>query len=103
MAIKNPPKGYHSVNPGLTIDGAAEAIAFFVKAFGAEEVARMNGPGGKIMHAEIRIGDSIIMLNDVFPEMGSKPTNSTMYLYVDDCDALHRRAVAAGATSSMEP
>jgi PhnB protein len=63
----------------------------------------MLGPGGKIMHTEIRIGDSVVMLNDPAPEMGSHPTTSSMYLYVDDCDALHRRAVAAGAKSTFEP
>jgi uncharacterized glyoxalase superfamily protein PhnB len=103
MAMKNPPKGYHTVTPGLTVDGAANAIDFYAKAFGAEEESRMPGPDGRIMHAEIRIGDSVVMLNDSMPEMGSNPTTSSMWVYTDDCDALYKRAVEAGAKSIMEP
>jgi PhnB protein len=103
MAIKNPPKGYHTLTPGLNIDGAAEAIDFYRKAFGAEEESRMPGPTGKLMHAEIRIGDSVVMISDTMPEMGNTATTSSMWLYVDDCDAAYKRAVAAGAKSIMEP
>src|SRR5687767_1252899 len=103
MAIKNPPKGYHSVTPSLTVDGAAEAIDFYRKAFGAEEESRMPGPGGKLMHAEVRIGDSVVMLSDAMPEMGNTPTTASLYIYADDCDAMYKRAVAAGGESTMEP
>ena len=84
-----------------------EAIEFYKKAFGAEVKGVMPGPGGKVMHAEIRIGDSTIMLNDEFPEMGAKSPASiggsavTLHVYVPDCDALWNRAVAAGATVTM--
>jgi PhnB protein len=105
MAIKNPPKGYHSVTPALSIDGAAAALDWFRKALGAEEdpKTRMVGPGGKIMHTEMRIGDSAIMVSDTMPEMGNLATSSSFYIYVDDCDALYKKAVAAGGKSTMEP
>jgi len=103
MAIKNPPKGYHSVTPGLNVDGADRALEFYKQAFGAEETSRFLGPGGKIMHSEIRIGDSVIMVNDAMPEMGAHPTTSSLWIYADDCDALYKRAIAAGAKSVMEP
>jgi PhnB protein len=103
MAIKNPPSGYHTVTPSLCIDGAAAAIDFYRRAFGAEEVMRMPGPDGRLLHAEIRIGDSMLMLSDVFPDMGSEATRSSVWLYVDDCDALYKQALTAGATSIMEP
>jgi PhnB protein len=94
------PEGYHTVTPTLTLDNAAQAIDWYKKALGAEEIARAVGPDGKIMHAEIRIGDSRIMLND--PMMGAKGPQSLggspagLWIYVDDCDALFNRAVAAG-------
>jgi PhnB protein len=103
MATKNPPKGYHSVTPALTVDGAAEAIDFYRQAFGAEEESRMPGPSGRLMHAEIRIGDSVVMLSDTMPEMGNTPTTSSLWIYVDDCDAMYKRAIAAGAQSIMAP
>jgi PhnB protein len=86
----------------LTLDNAAAAIEWYKKALGAEEIARASGPDGKIMHAEIRIGDSRIMVND--PMMGAKGPKAfggspaSLWLYVEDCDALFNRAVAAGAT-----
>jgi PhnB protein len=101
-AKKAVPDGYHTVTMALTLDNAAEAIEWYKKALGAEEIARANGPDGKIMHAEIRIGDSRIMVND--PMMGSKGPKAlggspaSLWLYVDDCDTLFNRAVAAGAT-----
>jgi PhnB protein len=95
------PKGFHTVTPQLTIDRAAEAIDWYKKALGAVERSRAVGPNGQIMHAEIHIGDSPIMLND---EMGGgKSANAmggspaSLWIYVDDCDALFNRAVAAGA------
>jgi PhnB protein len=101
-AKKAVPDGYHTVTMALTLDNAAEAIEWYKKALGAEEVARAAGPDGKIMHAEIRIGDSRIMVND--PMMGAKGPKAfggspaSLWLYVEDCDALFNRAVEAGAT-----
>jgi PhnB protein len=102
------PDGYHSVTPYLSLDDAAGAIEWYQQAFGAKERARMNGPDGKIGHAEIEIGDSVVMLADTFPEAATKPpkelggTTSSVFLYVDDVDAVVQRAVAAGATVTME-
>ncbi|HEY2152660.1 MAG TPA: VOC family protein, partial [Vicinamibacterales bacterium] len=98
-AKKAVPDGYHTVTMALTLDNAAEAIEWYKKALGAEEVARAAGPDGKIMHAEIRIGDSRIMVND--PMMGGKGPKAfggspaSLWLYIEDCDALFNRAVAA--------
>ena len=94
------PAGHHTVTPHLILDNAAQAIEWYKKGLGAEEVARHVGPDGKIMHAEIRIGDSLIMLND--PMGGGKGPKAiggspaSLWLYVEDCDALYKRAVAAG-------
>jgi PhnB protein len=107
--VKPIPDGMHSVTPHLVIDGAAAAIDFYVKAFGAEDVARLPGPQGKLMHALIRIGGSAIMLVDEFPDWGSfgpkalKGTPVTIHLYVPDTDAFYARAVAAGAKATMPP
>jgi uncharacterized glyoxalase superfamily protein PhnB len=101
------PKGYHVVTPSIVVRGAAKAIEFYKKAFGAKELNRMEGPGGKLMHAEIKIGDSIVMLSDEFPEMGSSSpetvggTPSSLMIYTRDVDALFNQAVAAGAKVSM--
>lgn len=110
MATVNPiPKNYQRVTPYLAIKGAAKAIEFYKKIFGAEERMRMPGPGGNIMHAEIQIGDSVIMLADEFPQMGSKSPESlggspvTLYVYVNAVDDVFKAAVAAGAKSVMEP
>jgi PhnB protein len=95
------PDGHHTVTPALVLDDAAAAIEWYKKGLGAEEVARAVGPDGKIMHAEIRIGDSLIMMHDGMGEakgpraLGGSP--ASLWLYVDDCDALFNRAVAAGA------
>jgi uncharacterized glyoxalase superfamily protein PhnB len=99
----------HSVTPHLVCDGAADAIEFYKKAFNAVEAGRMPGPGGKIMHAEMKIGDSHIMLVDEFPDMGGfgpkhfKGTPVTLHLYVEDVDATYAQAVKAGATAKMPP
>ena len=99
------PEGYHNVTPQLTLDHAAEAIDWYKKALGAEEISRSVGPDGKIMHAEIRIGDSRIMLNDAL--MGAKGpaayggSPASLWLFVEDCDALFNRAVGAGAKVGM--
>ena len=105
MASKiNPiPEGYHSVTPYIIVDGAAAAIDFYKQAFGATEVMRMPGPGGKIGHAESKIGDSHIMLADEHPEVealgprtvGGSPVK--LMIYIEDVDAVVERAVAAGA------
>lgn len=101
------PKGFHSITPHLVCENAAEALAFYQRAFGAQEVGRMDGPGGKIMHAELRIGDSMLMLADAFPEYGSRGpralqgTPVTLHMYVEDADAVWQRAVDAGATVEM--
>ena len=95
MAKVNPvPEGYHTVTPFLNVDGASDALAFYKKAFGAEERFRMPGPDGKIMHSEIKIGDSLVMVSDA---MMNAPTQSSIHLYVPDADAIWTRAVAAGA------
>ena len=95
------PEGFHRVTPVLTLDNAAQAIDWYKRALGAEEVSRAVGPDGKILHADLRIGDSRIMLNDVL--MGTKGPKAlggspvSLWIYVEDCDALFNRAVAAGA------
>ena len=103
MAVSYIPEGYHTVTPYLIVDGAAEAIRFYAQAFGATEVLRMPR-GDRIAHAEIRIGDSHVMLADEWPDMGhlgpktrGGPTSSLM-IYVEDVDALFRGALEAGAT-----
>ena len=105
MAVKAIPDGYHSVNTYLTLKGAAKALEFYKKAFGAVELARMPGPGDKLMHAEIRIGDSIVMMADEMLEMGGTSrspatlggTTCGVMLYVEDVDAAWKRAIDAGA------
>src|SRR5438477_12209225 len=101
-AKKAVPEGHHTVTPQLTLDDAARAIDWYKKALGAEEVARAVGPDGKIMHAEVRIGDSLIMMNDTMGPGSKGPkayggSPASLWLYVADCDALFNRAVAAGA------
>ena len=102
------PEGYHTITPHLSVRGAARAIEFYKKAFGAKEQMRMSGPGGKgIMHAEISIGDSRVFLNDEFPDMGCRSPQSlggtpcALHLYVKDVDATFNRAIAAGAKVRM--
>ena len=101
------PEGHHTVTPHLILDNAAQAIDWYKKALGADEVSRSVGPEGKIMHAELRIGDSRIMLNDVM--MGSKGPKAiggspaSLWIYVEDCDALFNRAVGAGAQVAGGP
>ena len=103
MPVKPIPEGYHTVTPYLYVRGAAAAIDFYKRAFGAAELFRMAGPDGCIMHAEIKIGNSPIMLADEFPEMGARGpqslggVSSSILLYVEDVDARFARAVEAGA------
>jgi len=92
------PKGYHSVTPALNQADAAQTIDFCKKAFGAKERMRMAGPGGKIMHAEIQIGDSIVMLNDAMQE---PPQPAALFLYVLDVDKTLAKALKAGASVLM--
>ncbi|TAK90551.1 MAG: VOC family protein [Burkholderiaceae bacterium] len=103
MAAKPIPDGYHSVTPYLVVKGAARALEFYGKAFGAEEIMRFDEPGGKIGHAEIRIGNSVVMLADEHPEMGclgpARPgaAGVSMLVYVEDVDTRFAQAVKAGA------
>ena len=107
-AVKPIPPGFHTLTPYLIVDGAAEAIDFYAKAFGAEERFRMPGPGGRVMHAEIQLGDSVIMMTEANAEWGNKSPKTLdgspvkLHVYVDDADALYKRAVEAGATSTCE-
>lgn len=106
-SVKPIPDGMHTITPHLVCDGAAVAIEFYKNAFGAVELARMPGPGGKLMHAAVRIGDSPLMLVDEFPDygvvspkkLGGSPV--TIHLYVADVDSFFARAVAAGAEVKM--
>jgi PhnB protein len=104
---KQVPEGYHTVTPALTVKNGAEAIEFYTRAFGARELMRMPGPDGRIVHAEIQVGDSRIMLGDEAPEMNCLApttvgaTTSSLYLYVADVDGAFARAVAAGAKAMM--
>ncbi len=99
------PDGYHVVTPYLCVDGAADAIEFYQDIFGAVETVRMAQPDGRVGHAELQFGDSVVMLSDEFPEMGIVGpktlggTPFTLHVYVDDSDRTFERAVAAGSTA----
>jgi PhnB protein len=102
--VKFQPEGYHTITPYLICDGAAKAIEFYKKAFGATEVMRMASPdGSRVGHAEMQIGDSRFMLADEYPEMNAKSPKAYggcplgLYIYVEDCDKIVAQAVAAGA------
>ena len=103
MAVRNPPQGYHTITPYLVLDDSAAAIEFYRKAFGAEEVFRFEHEG-RIGHAELRIGNSHVMVSDEWPEYGYRSakhigaTPVSLMIYVPDVDAVHARALAAGAT-----
>src|SRR5437588_4731231 len=103
MAVKPIPEGYHTVTPYLVVKGAAKALDFYKQAFGAKEILRFPGPDGKIGHAEIKIGDSHIMLADEFPEMDARSPQTIggtpvgLMLYFEDADSVNARAVTAGA------
>ena len=99
MAVQKKPEGYHSVTPYLLVDGADRLMEFMKQAFGATERGRMGDE--RVMHAEMQIGDSIIMLSDTME--GYEPTQVMLHLYVDDADAVYKRAVAAGGTPLQEP
>lgn len=100
MAVKAIPDGYHSVTPMLVVKGAAKLIDFMKEAFGAQEAFRMPSPSGEIMHAEVKIGDSIVMLNDA---MRQAPASTSLFLYVTDVDRVYQDALKAGATSLSAP
>jgi PhnB protein len=108
MATKPIPEGYHTITPYLSVDGAEQAIEYYKKAFGAKERVRMDAPGGKIGHAELEIGDSLVMLADSFPQSSTKPprelggTTASVFMYVEDVDAVVKKAVDEGATVTME-
>jgi len=107
MSVKPIPDGYHTVTPFLTVRDAARAIEFYKQAFGAVERGVMKGPDGKVMHAELKIGDSIIMLSDEFPEYGALSPQSIggtpmgLHIYVEGVDAAFERAAKAGAHVEM--
>ena len=108
MAAKAIPEGYHTATPYLIIKGAAQAIEFYKKVFGATEVMRFPMADGRVGHAEIKIGDSFLMMADEFPEMGYVSpktlggTPVSIMLYVDDADATFDRAVSAGAHAEQK-
>jgi PhnB protein len=108
MAVKPIPEGYRTVTPYLAVDDAAEAIEYYKKAFGATERVRMEAPGGKIGHAELEIGDSLVMLSDALPQFSTRPPNElggtsvSVFMYVEDVDAVVKQAIDAGATVTME-
>ncbi|MGE3491617.1 MAG: VOC family protein [Vicinamibacterales bacterium] len=109
MAVKAVPDGYHTLTPYLVCQGAADAIKFYEQAFGATETARMPGPGGSVMHAELRIGTSMLMLSDENPERGALSPKTvggspvSVFIYTEDVDALFARAVKAGAQGVAPP
>jgi PhnB protein len=102
MSAKAIPEGHHTVTPYLCIKGAASALEFYKKAFDATELMRLAQPDGRIGHSEIRVGDSVIMLSDEFPEIGARSPQAiggspvTIHLYVEDVDTVFKQAVAAG-------
>jgi PhnB protein len=101
MAVNPIPEGYRTVTPYLVVESATNVLEFVKQAFGAEEKFRMETPDGKIGHAEVQIGDSIVMMGDAGEENPAMP--AMIHLYVDDCDATYERALAAGGTSEREP
>ena len=109
MGAKPIPEGYHTITPYLAVDDATAAIEWYERAFGAKERSRMPGPDGKLAHAEIEIGDSIVMLSDPYPQSNVRPpkevggTTTGVFLYVEDVDSVFQRAIDEGATSTMDP
>jgi uncharacterized glyoxalase superfamily protein PhnB len=108
VAAKAIPQGFHTVTPSLIVRDAAKAIEFYTKALGAKELMRMPSPDGRIAHAELQIGDSIIFLSDEFPNMGVSRSpqtlggsTGTLHLYVEDVDTAYQRAITAGGKVAM--
>jgi PhnB protein len=106
MPVSAIPEGFHTITPGLTCKNAAAAIELYKKAFGAKEISRMPSPDGRIMHAELQIGDSRLFLADEYPGMSAAPTpgaapSQSVYLYVQSVDDVYEKAVGAGCTGAM--
>src|SRR5688572_7275020 len=101
MSVKWIPDGYHTITPYLLVDGVARLMSFLSKAFDASELERRLRPDGSIMHAEVQIGDSIVMMGEPLGEFGPMP--ACIYLYVGDCDSVYQRALQADGVSVMEP
>jgi PhnB protein len=108
MATRPIPEGYHTVTPYLAVDDAAAAIEYYQKAFGAKERVRMLAPDGRVGHAELEVGDSLVMLSDPFPQGTTRSpkelggTSVSVFMYVEDVDAVVKKAVDAGAEVTME-
>jgi PhnB protein len=107
-AVRPIPEGYHSITPQITCRDAAKAIDFYKNVFGAVELSRMPDPSGKIMHAELKIGDSRLMLNDEIPGMAVAPApapihSHSLFLYTENVDSVYNRAVKAGGRPDMQP
>jgi PhnB protein len=102
MAVKPIPDGYHSVTPFIQVKGVAKLIDFLKQALGAEEIMRMPGPDGTVMHAEVTIGNSRLMLGEPM-QGGPPPSSSSFYVYVSDVDSMYKRATGAGAKSVSQP
>lgn len=100
-SVKPIPDGAHTVTPYLVVEGIPKLMDFLKQAFGAQEVFRMTRPDGGVMHAEVKIGDSMIMMGQAMGEWKAKPCS--LYLYVEDVDAVYQRAIQAGGTSVREP
>ena len=107
-SVRPIPQGFHTVTPGLVVRGAAQAIEFYKKALGAQELMRMPGPDGKIMHSELRIGDSVIFISDEVAGMGNTKSpqtlggcTSTLNVYVADVDQVFKQAISSGAKEAM--
>jgi PhnB protein len=101
MPVKPRPDGYHAVTPYLTVSGVAEVIRFLERTFHARSTEKHVAPDGRVMHAEVQIGDSMLMLGEPHTTDASRPSN--LYVYVDDVDAAYERALAAGGKSVMKP
>jgi PhnB protein len=108
MSVRPIPEGYNTLSVHLAVDDASKAIDYYKQAFGAKERMRMDAPGGNIGHAELEIGDSLVMLSDPFPQSSVRPpkevggTSASVFMYVEDVDAVVKQAVDAGATVTME-
>jgi PhnB protein len=109
MAVKPIPEGYQSLTPYLAVEDATQAIDYYKQAFGATERVIMHGPDGKVGHAELEIGDSIVMLADQNPDSPTRPPNElggctgSIFLYTEDVDAVYQRAIDAGAVEKSKP